>query len=224
MNMKAYYARRAAEYEKIYARPERHADLSLLTAAIEDACQGRDVLDVACGTGYFTVHAARRARSVTGIDANEETLAIARAKGLANARFALADAYAIPEQPHLHDGALVTFWWSHIPLARIDEFLRGLHRHLVPGAVVLIADNTYVEGISTALSRRDDSGNTYQTRIVKPSKRTESTMVISEGLKAGEVVALADPTETGAKKGKKEDKQGGGGNPMSGMSGGGGAR
>ena len=173
MDMKAYYARRAAEYEKIYARPERQADLSLLTAAIQDACQGRDVLDVACGTGYFTAHAARRARSVTGIDANEETLAIARAKGLANARFALADAYAIPAQPQLRDGALVTFWWSHIPLARIDEFLRGLHRHLVPGAVVLIADNTYVEGSSTPICRRDDSGNTYQTRALENGERYE---------------------------------------------------
>jgi hypothetical protein len=65
------------------------------------------------------------------------------------------------------------------------------------------------------------AGNTYQARVVKPSKRTESTMVISEGLKAGEIIALSDPTETGAKKGKKEEKQGGG-NPMGGMPGGGG--
>src|SRR5262245_66143846 len=94
--MKAYYARRAAEYERIYARPERQGDLALLRAAIERGCAGRSVLDVACGTGYFTAHAARRARSVMGVDANEETLAIDRAKGLANAQFAVADAYAIP--------------------------------------------------------------------------------------------------------------------------------
>lgn len=171
--MKTYYAHRAGEYEKIYARPERQADLAILVEAIENACDGRDVLDVACGTGYFTAHAARRARSVTGIDANRETLAIARAKGLANARFLLGDAYAIPAPAHPHDAALVTFWWSHVPLARLDEFLRGLHRHLAPGATVLIADNAFVDGNSTPISRRDQEGNTYQTRTLENGERYE---------------------------------------------------
>lgn len=172
-DMKAYYANRAKEYEKIYARPERQGDLLLLFQAIENACKGREVLDVACGTGYFTAHAARHARSVSGIDANEETLAIARAKGLANVAFARADAYAIPAQARPHDGALVTFWWSHIPLARIDEFLRGLHQRLAPGAVVLVADNTFVDGNSTPISRRDEAGNTYQTRTLENGERYE---------------------------------------------------
>ena len=171
--MKAYYARRAAEYERIYRRPERQGDLAVLHAAIETAFAGRQVLDVACGTGYFTVSAARRARSVTGIDANDETLALARAKGIANAQFTLADAYAIPPSSQPYDGALVTFWWSHVPRQRIDEFLRGLHRHLASGAVVLIADNTYVEGNSTAIARIDDAANTYQTRTLENGERYE---------------------------------------------------
>jgi len=171
--MKAYYARRAAEYERIYSRPERQGDLCALHAAIEAACAGRRVLDVACGTGYFTVSAARRAQSVTGIDANDETLAIARAKGIANAQFAVADAYAIPAPAQRYDGALVAFWWSHIPRQRIDEFLRGLHRHLVPGAMVLFADNTYVEGNSTPVARVDADGNTYQNRTLENGERYE---------------------------------------------------
>ena len=84
-NMKEYYARRAPEYERIYARPERQADLNELCAVIERTFSGRTVLDVACGTGFFSVHAARHARFVTGVDANPETLAIARAKNVGNA-------------------------------------------------------------------------------------------------------------------------------------------
>ncbi len=171
--MKAYYARRAAEYERIYARPERQADLAQMCTAIEDAFSGRRVLDVACGTGYFTRHAARRARSVSGIDANEETLAIARSKGLANAEFVLGDAYALPQAREPYDAALVTFWWSHIPLSRIEEFGRALHRLLAPGATVLMADNTYVEGNSTSISRTDEGGNTYQTRTLENGERYE---------------------------------------------------
>lgn len=56
-------------------------------------------------------------------------------------------------------------------------------------------------------------GNNFEPRVIKPLKRSESTMVISEGLKAGELIALADPTaRKGEKKGKQE-KSGGGSGP-----------
>jgi hypothetical protein len=58
-------------------------------------------------------------------------------------------------------------------------------------------------------------GNTFEPRFIKPLKRSESTMVISEGLKAGELIALADPTaRRGEKKGKEEKSSGGSGPAM----------
>ena len=46
-------------------------------------------------------------------------------------------------------------------------------------------------------------------------KRSENTMVIAEGLKAGEEVALADPdAKPSGKKGEKKSSGGGGGSPM----------
>jgi hypothetical protein len=38
------------------------------------------------------------------------------------------------------------------------------------------------------------NGNRFEERVVKPLKRSESTMVIAEGLQEGEMIALADPT------------------------------
>jgi len=53
----------------------------------------------------------------------------------------------------------------------------------------------------------------FEERTVKLLRRSESTMVISEGLKAGENIALSDPTAgTGSK--KSEKKAGGGSGPM----------
>ncbi len=50
-------------------------------------------------------------------------------------------------------------------------------------------------------------GNTFEPRIITPLKRSESTMVVSSGIKPGEIVALSDPT---AKKGgNSEQKQSG---------------
>jgi multidrug efflux pump subunit AcrA (membrane-fusion protein) len=45
------------------------------------------------------------------------------------------------------------------------------------------------------------NGSQFDERPVKPLKRSESTMVIAEGLRPGEILALADPNlKKGAKK------------------------
>jgi hypothetical protein len=57
------------------------------------------------------------------------------------------------------------------------------------------------------------TGEVFEPRVIKPLKRSESTMVIAGGLKAGETIALSDPTaRKGAK--KKEEKSGGSGPSM----------
>jgi hypothetical protein len=64
-------------------------------------------------------------------------------------------------------------------------------------------------------------GSRFEPRFVEIAKRSESTMVLAGGVKADEVVALADPFSR--KGGKKEDsKKGGSGNPMGGVPAGGG--
>jgi len=49
--MVEYYARRAAEYEEVYRKPERQPDLIRLAEAVTTAFPFLDVLEVACGTG-----------------------------------------------------------------------------------------------------------------------------------------------------------------------------
>jgi ubiquinone/menaquinone biosynthesis C-methylase UbiE len=164
--MEAYYARRAAEYERIYAKPERQADLARMRKDIPALFAGERVLEIACGTGYWTPLIAAQAQSVLALDYNEETLAIARSKIYkgANARFVRGDAYALPDWNEKFSAAYAGFWWSHVPLGRIDSFLMHLHSRLGPGARVVFMDNTYFEGSSTPVSRRDAQGNTYQRR------------------------------------------------------------
>jgi len=161
-----YYRRRAREYEAIYAKPERQADLAWLRSHVPQRLAGRRVLEVACGTGYWTVLAAASARSIVATDAAEEPMRVAMSKDYAgaNVRFELADAFALDEELGRFDAALAFFWWSHLPLARIADFLASLHRRLEPGARVVLMDNLYVGGSSTVLSERDAEGNTYQRR------------------------------------------------------------
>jgi demethylmenaquinone methyltransferase/2-methoxy-6-polyprenyl-1,4-benzoquinol methylase len=161
-----YYRRRAAEYEQIYAKPERQADLSVLKTLVPEAMRGRRVLEIACGTGYWTTLIAPVARSVLAVDLAEEPLRIAQAKPYPEGKvsFASADAYALPEHLGSFDAAYAGFWWSHMPKRRLQGFLDSLHRRLAPGAKVLFMDNRYVEGSSTPIAETDAEGNTYQHR------------------------------------------------------------
>src|SRR5688500_9793360 len=164
--LEAYYARRAAEYERIYAKPERQADLARMRKDIPALFKGARVLEIACGTGYWTPLIAEQADSVVALDYNEETLAIARSKKYprSNVQFQQGDAYALPAWPRRFSACYAGFWWSHIPLGRVDGFLKSLEKALEPGATVAFMDNRYVDGSSTKICRTDPDGNTYQAR------------------------------------------------------------
>ncbi len=164
--MIGYYARRAREYERIYHKPERQEDLGAVRAFVERTFVGQRVLELACGTGYWTEVLSRSAAAVTAVDINEEVLEIARAKQLdpQKVAFRRADAYSLPLFPQRFTGGMAGFWWSHVPKARLRDFLIGFHRVFEPGAIVVFIDNAYVEGSSTPLSHVDAGGNTWQRR------------------------------------------------------------
>jgi demethylmenaquinone methyltransferase/2-methoxy-6-polyprenyl-1,4-benzoquinol methylase len=170
-----YYARRATEYERVYTKPERQADLKVLRERCGELFKGRDVLEVSCGTGYWTECFADSAKGILATDINPETLAIAQAKRwpAGQLEFAVADSFALPEFGRRFDAGFAGFWWSHVPRERLQEFLSGFHARLDAGAKVAFIDNRYVEGSSTPLHRTDGEGNTYQIRELADGSRHE---------------------------------------------------
>ena len=172
---RAYYARRAREYERIYAKPERQSDLQTLRETLPSLLAGRHVLEVACGTGYWTQPISVNARAVLATDVNEEVLEIARQKSYpsANVAFERADTYALSALSADLDAGFAGFWWSHIPEARLPVFLDQFHSKLKPDALVVFVDNCYVEGSSTPVSRTDADGNTYQLRVLGNGEQYE---------------------------------------------------
>lgn len=173
--MADYYAKRAFEYERIYLKPERQENLKQLQTSVAGSFKELDLLEVACGTGYWTPFAARSARSITAVDCNEEVLDIARKKDYGNCHvsFIKADAYSLEGIDGPFSAALVCFWWSHIPKVKLGSFLTVLHSKLSNGAIVIIMDNRYVKGSSTPINRTDEDGNTYQVRKLSDDSRHE---------------------------------------------------
>ncbi len=174
-SLAAYYARRAPEFEAVYARPERQPDLRQVTGWLEGLVRGQDVLEVACGTGYWTQVMARSARSLVAADINAEVLALARAKayGQCPVTFLQADAWSVGDVQGSFTAGVALFWWSHMARSRTRRFLAELHRALLPGALVILADNLPLAGAATPISRTDAEGNTYQERRLRTGERFE---------------------------------------------------
>lgn len=167
LEMQSYYRARASEYDQVYLKPERQSDLAAIRQWLPPRFSGASVIEVACGTGYWTQFISSTAASVLAIDAAPETLSIARSR-VPNEKvtFLVGDAYALPGHLGPFGAAFAGFWFSHIPKARWREFFSGLSACLRPKAKVILLDNLYVEGSSTPVTGRDHDGNTFQTRCL----------------------------------------------------------
>ncbi len=162
--LRSYYAARAAEYDRVYEKPERQHDLRAIQRWLPPLFAGTRMLEIACGTGYWTQFIAPAAAEVVALDAADETLSIAKARLGANVELILGDAYALPIDRGKFSSAFAGFWLSHVPRQRQREFLAGLGGVLAPGARVVFLDNLSVEGSSHPITEEDPEGNTYQTR------------------------------------------------------------
>lgn len=163
-----YYSKRAHEFEAIYSRdePARSAELARIARDMRKALRGRDVLEIACGTGYWTALAEPVVQSITATDISPEMLLVASAKGLdrERVRFLRASAYDLDSVPGTFNAGLANFWLSHVERVRIQAFLDSLHIRLGSGARVFMADNMYIEGVGGELIHKGALEDTYKKR------------------------------------------------------------
>ncbi len=164
----AYYKERAEEYENIYLKPERQEDLKNAIKILPDIFAGKSVLEVACGTGYWTEKISGKAASVYATDINDTVLEIARQKKYAgsNVTFGLADIFNMPKK-NKYESLFGGFIWSHIKLQDIDRFLEAVHQLVLPGGDIVFMDNNFVESSNLPITMTDSEGNTYQTRKLR---------------------------------------------------------
>ena len=169
-----YYAKRANEYERIYEKPERQNDLAKLKELFQKTCAGHDILEIACGTGYWTQAISQTAKSITATDFNEEVLQIARAKKYGcKVSFRKADAFNLSFPQNNFTDGLAAAWWSHLKKSEIRNFLSKFHQQFSSGSLMVFMDNKFVAGSNTPISRTDNEGNTYQLRRLEKGNEYE---------------------------------------------------
>jgi ubiquinone/menaquinone biosynthesis C-methylase UbiE len=166
--LRDYYNQRAQEFESIYRRdnPIRQQEQNAISTAMKEVLRDRSVLEVACGTGFWTQIASQTARQIVAIDSSAEMLQIAKSKmiQLNKVSFLQADAYALSGVPGSFEGGLANFWFSHIPKVRINQFLLEFHKKMVKHGAVFMADNIYIPGVGGELVTQSGSEDTFKVR------------------------------------------------------------
>ena len=188
-DMVKYYRERAREYEEVYRwrDPHRQEEQAAMERALLEAFQGCRVLDVGCGTGYWTQRVSRVARSMVGVDINETVLEIARSKDYyCPVEFRRMDAYQM-ELDQRFTGLMATFMLSHVKRSHIQDWLTHLHGFLEPGASVFFADNVYIEGVGGPLVVKEGDPNTYKLRTLKDGSQH---LIVKNYFHVGELVQI----------------------------------
>jgi SAM-dependent methyltransferase len=166
--MRAYYANRAPYYDAVYLKPERAKDIAFLSGYLPAAFAGRSVLEIACGTGYWTQHIATSAARLIAIDTGPEPLGFAKLRpNSERVTFRLEDAYNLSADLGEFDAAFAGLWFSHVPIERREEFIRSLHARLQSRAKVIFIDNSEVQCREWPIVETDAHGNTYQRRQLR---------------------------------------------------------
>lgn len=138
-------ARYSEYYDLIYSDKDYDAECIYLEGLLRDYCGtgGKEVLELGCGTGNYTVRLARRGYTVTALDRSAHMLRFARAKaerlGLRKRiTFARGEMTRV-EFGRSFDACVAMFAiLDYLRSARqLRETLARIYRHLRPGGVLV---------------------------------------------------------------------------------------
>lgn len=170
-----YYEKMSHHHDEVYNKPEREDDLEEMCDHVAEALAGHIVLELACGTGFWTEIAAETALSIVATDINPGLVELARTRNLPEEQvsYRVADAYNLPGDLGEFTAILVGFWWSHVARADQEKLLAHWRSHFGKDLLVVLVDDAYVEGSSDTVARTDLEGNTYQIKTAPDGMRYE---------------------------------------------------
>ena len=166
--MKAYYDRRAPEYDDWYLGTGRFADrvrpgwedeLSALFEALGRLPAAR-TLDVACGTGFLTRHLPGE---LVGLDASSAMLAVAEERA-PWADFVQGDALALPFPDDSFERLFTGHFYGHLEDEERATFLADARRVARELVVVdsIVRDGVEAEGVETRVLSDGSEWSVYK--------------------------------------------------------------
>ena len=142
-----YYRLQAKDYHKKYYGDSALIDEAInpLVELLQETFRRRDVLEIACGSGFWTELVGKTARSILATDVNSSMTNSAgkRLHYLRNVTWQVADAYELPDFPRKLSGAFAVLFWCHIPREKLSSFLSNLSNQLEPDSPVVFIDQLH---------------------------------------------------------------------------------
>lgn len=133
-----YYRARAGDYDESTASFDDA--FAPAKSMLKELGQFDHILELACGTGFWTETLLQMGRKVTALDAAPEMLEIAR-KRLGEDRITYQQADLFHWEPaQEYDLVFFANWLSHVPPESLDEFLRNVRRAVRAGGHIAIVD------------------------------------------------------------------------------------
>jgi SAM-dependent methyltransferase len=197
--MLAYYEARAPEYDDWYLRRGRYArgpiddtawaaDLDTATLWLDGLPLAGRIVELAAGTGWWSPLLATKGE-LWCYDGNPAPLERARERLLAHdlrAHLHVRDAWAEPE--FAADALFAGFWLSHVPRARLGEFLSLARSWLRPGGTFGFIDSRFDPRSSavdhvpdataeTTLRRLDDGREFTIAKVFYESAELEAALL-----------------------------------------------
>lgn len=152
-----YYRSRAPEYDEWFQRQGRYdrgpeqqrlwlEEVEALRQALAGAGLRGHLLELACGTGWWTEVLLEHASRITALDASPEVIALNRARLASHARTLPPVGYVRANvfdwhPPQRYDGVFFGFWLSHVPPVLFERFWHIVEACLAPGGRVFFVDS-----------------------------------------------------------------------------------
>lgn len=162
---KQYYRERAPEYDDWWYRRGRYdlgdeykavwdSDQNVLRQQLASFLPTGSLLELAAGTGTWTEVLAMGADRLTVVDSSTEVLDINRAKIAALStpapvEYIETDIFQL-DLERTFEAIFFSFWLSHVPDNRFEEFWSTVDRHLAPDGRVLIFDSAHPAAVHDA--------------------------------------------------------------------------
>ncbi len=163
-----YYRERAGEYEQIYYRdnPVRRKEIDDEAQRLENRVIGKTVLEIACGTGYWTEVMSRTAKSIVATDIAPEMIEEAKQKQhRCPVQFIVADMSNLAAFSEKFDIVALGFWYSHHPKQNFEQLYALLNKQVATGGKIWMIDNNPpAEGVTHDSIGTDQFGNNRKTR------------------------------------------------------------
>lgn len=149
---KDYYIARANEYDEWFLRKGRYdrgkklnalwfSEVQELKQKLKQFNPKGQVMEIACGTGWWTQELVKYADHITAVDAVKEVLAICKKKiKVKKVTYIQKDIFSLKLQKKF-DVVFFSFWVSHVPPGLFESFWQLVHSWLKPDGRVFFIDN-----------------------------------------------------------------------------------